>query len=1190
MKKIFLVLVSILAFMHLIAAGDGYDVHFAQPTTDTYVLNFELQDFDVADINISGTTYANILFDGSVTTSKKGFASLPFIHAALQLPARKNFDIVVTDSEFVEYDLDYPLVPSRGVIYRDQDPSSIPYEIDPKSIVDKWYPENLADQTDPYIIRDIRGTTVYVYPFQYNAAQNKLRVYSSVEIKLKQNNSTPVNPLEKEVTSVLYEMDAIYNSVFINYGSIRDDLTIDEVGDILVICTDRDEAAIEPYIQWKREKGYLVELEVVPVGTNVESLIQQKYDDNNDILYVQLVGDWADIKCNILSGYYPMDPQLGCVVGTDEFADISIGRISANDANHVTIQVDKVINYEKNPEMAGAWYDVSTGIASDEGPGDDGEYDYAHIDVIYNDKLDPFTYESHNDIYAPGVTGSMVSNAVNTGTSIMNYCGHGSATSWGTTGFNTSNVNSLTNADRLPGIFSVACNNGEFNKTGGDCFAEAWLKKENGGAVMFLGATISQPWDPPMRGQDYFMDVLIGGYDYSAHSGQSGINTTEQRTTVGSLIFNGLTLMCTEANQGQDWETAKTWTLFGDPSMQMRTDQPDELTLSNTTLISGIPFQTIISGSSGPVEGAMVALSQGDNYVRGFTDATGTVSIDQTFLPGTALLVVTAFNTETIYDTIDVVPANGAYIIYAYHEVDDIAGNGNGMIDYGESVQFNLALTNIGQEDASNVEVLVSSGDDYITFSDSTESYSSIPTGDTVMVNAAFAFDVANGIPDLHNIVFELESTGDETWTSNFGDMGHAPLLTLFDYTFNDPDGNNNGKLDAGETGTLTITIENAGTSGAMNINGELVPASNYTTLDESLLLFGNLESGESLSQDYIITADESTPEGFQADFTFNMTADLEQSFMDEFFMIVGQIPVLVIDMDGNNNSANEITTCLSNLGVTSDYATAVPDNLHLFASVFVCLGVYPDNYEMTGAEGELLAAYLNDGGALYLEGGDTWAYDDPTAVHPMFNINGINDGSADLGDLHGQDNSICESMDYTYSGDNNYMDQIGPLATGELFFENADPAYGCAVSNDAGDYKTIGMSFEFGGLDDADFTKDELMAIFLDFFGIESIITAIGNPEESMNLEVFGNYPNPFTGSTNISFQLTETTHVTIEVYNLAGQMIDRVISSELPAGRHIIKWGSENISGQGMPDGMYIYRVITPSDLETRKMVKMQ
>jgi hypothetical protein len=552
--------------------------------------------------------------------------------------------------------------------------------------------------------------------------------------------------------------------------------------------------------------------------------------------------------------------------------------------------------------------------------------------------------------------------------------------------------------------------------------------------------------------------------------------------------------------------------------------------------------------------------------------------------------VVTGFNTGTIYDTIDVVPADGAYVVYAYHEVDDNEGNGNGMIDYGESVSFNLALTNIGMQDASNVEVTVSTTDEFISFTDDMETFGSIPSGDTVIVNAAVAFDVANGIPDMHNIAFEIESTGEETWTSNFIDIGHAPVLTLSEYIISDPGGNNNGKLEPGETALLTLTIENTGSADANTVDGELVPASSYTTLQESTLAFGNINSGAAQAQDYVITADASTPEGFQADFTFNISAALEQSFSDEFSLIVGQIPVLIVDLDGNANSASEIMTCLSNLGVTADYQTSFPENLELYASVFVCAGVYPNNYELSSSDGDQLSYYLGQGGALYLEGGDTWAYDDQTSVHPMFNIEGLSDGSGDLEDLIGQEGSICSSMNYTYTGDNNYIDQIAPLDIAEMIFENADPAYGCGISNDAGAYKTIGMSFEFGGLDDGDYTKDELMAVILDFFGIESISTAVNDPAPSNGLEVFANYPNPFSNTTNISFQLIEPTEVAVEIYNMAGQMIDRLIDTELPAGRHTLTWGSENNSGLGTPDGMYFYRIITPSGVETRKMVKMQ
>ena len=68
----------------------------------------------------------------------------------------------------------------------------------------------------------------------------------------------------------------------------------------------------------------------------------------------------------------------------------------------------------------------------------------------------------------------------------------------------------------------------------------------------------------------------------------------------------------------------------------------------------GITFETMISSGGNPVEGAMVCLSQGGNYFSAVSDASGLVNIPHTLTPGDALLVVTAFNTETIYGSIHI--------------------------------------------------------------------------------------------------------------------------------------------------------------------------------------------------------------------------------------------------------------------------------------------------------------------------------------------------------------------------------------------------------------------------------------------------------------------------------------------------------------------------------------------------------
>ncbi|MEE4257433.1 MAG: C25 family cysteine peptidase [Bacteroidales bacterium] len=1159
---------------------DGYDVNFSEGPS-SYQLDFMLDDIMISQLTIDGQTYATINFPGSVVTRKAGFAELPYVHAAVMLEAENNVSLQVNGIAFRDYQLEHPLLPSRGVIYRDQDPDKIPYTIDPKSITDSWYPGDLANNTEPYIMRDIRGTNVYVYPFQYNARSNVLRVYTQLEVILEKNNQDPVNPLLNDDHSIVYEMDAIYASVFINYFENRDALTIGEMGDILVICTERDETAIEPYLQWKREKGYEVSLEVVSTGTNINTIVDDAYAANNDLLYVQLVGDWADIKCNTLGSGSPMDPQVGCVVGSDEVVDIAVGRFSAANPTDVTVQVDKVINYEKNPQAGGAWYNIATGIGSIEGPGDDGEDDFEHLDVIFNDKYDPFTFDSYNPIYEPSGSIGDVNAAVNGGTSVINYCGHGSPTSWGTTGFSNSNVNALTNGDMTPWVISVACNNGDFHT--GTCFAEAWQRKDGGGSVMFLGASISQPWNPPMRGQDYFADILTGGYDYSAHSGQSGINTTEGRTTLGAIIFNGLVLMTTESGGPSDWETAKTWNLFGDPSMQARTDMPAELSLSNEVIMVGIPFETMVSSGGIPVEGAMVCLSQGGNYFSAVSDASGMVSIPHSLNPGDALLVVTAFNTETIYETISVIPSSGAFVIYSSHMVNDASGNNNGMLDYGENASLSIALTNVGSADANNVSVVLSTGDAYATITDNSENYGTIPAGESVQIDDAFALTVAADIPDGHTIQFEIESTGDATWNSSFSETGHAPVLEYASYSINDENGNANGKLDPGETAELEITVDNTGTADAFAVSGSLSVSSAYVSIDESNLTFGDIIAGGSVSRSYTITADALTPSGHSAPFMLELNANLGINGNGEFSIVIGQIPVLVIDLDGNANSAAEMITCFENLGVTSDMVTSWPDDMNLYSSIFVCLGVYPDNAVLSTSEGQELADFLNQGGRLYMEGGDTWYYDEPSPVHGMFNIEGISDGSDDLGMLYGQAGTFTEGLIYNYAGDKNWIDRLNPLDDAFTIFKNQFPSYITAIANDAGSYKTIGASFEFGGLNETSVSTDYLMHQYLEFFGISSVWVGLDD-QIQVQAELGQPFPNPTTGETHIKVSLSKEKHISLQVYSIEGKLVNTIYDAKMRSGEHTLSWDARS---EGVSEGIYFLRLTSDDESITRKVV---
>ncbi|GGK68491.1 S8 family serine peptidase [Rufibacter glacialis] len=76
--------------------------------------------------------------------------------------------------------------------------------------------------------------------------------------------------------------------------------------------------------------------------------------------------------------------------------------------------------------------------------------------------------------------------------------------------------------------------------------------------------------------------------------------------------------------------------------------------------------------------------------------------------------------------------------------------------------------------------------------------------------------------------------------------------------------------------------------------------------------------------------------------------------------------------------------------------------------------------------------------------------------------------------------------------------------------------------------------------------------------------------------------YPNPFTGSTTISYSVEEAGFVTVEVYNLHGRKVRTLVTEEKPAGTYTVPFQADNL-----PTGTYLYKVSTPGKEISNKMV---
>jgi len=539
-----------------------------------------------------------------------------------------------------------------------------------------------------------------------------------------------------------------------------------------------------------------------------------------------------------------------------------------------------------------------------------------------------------------------------------------------------------------------------------------------------------------------------------------------------------------------------TYNLFhhhGDAFSVVYSEMPIDLTVSHDPIL----YAGVTSFDVAADEGAFISLTVNGEIIGTAESLGGPISIDipGQLPPDQMIVTITKQNYYRYSAMVEVIPPTGPYVVKESYTINDEAGNNNGLMDYGESNLLSLTVENVGVEQADNVFVTLTTTDEFITITDGEESYGNIAAGSLAVVVDGFAYDVANDIPDGHNAIFEVSATdGAQVWTSYISIEGHAPVLEYVDFSISDVSGNGNGKIDPGETVDIIVEIENSGSSDAFNITGALSAIDPYLTINSGNIDFGDLSGGNTANATFSATADEETPAGHLVNITFDMEGDLGINGSGSFDVVIGQIPLLIMDLDGNSNSAPGMEEAIAGLDIAYETLTSFPPDLNLYSNVFVCLGIYSDNHVLSGGEGQQLADYLNAGGNLYMEGGDTWYYDNSTVVHGMFNINPVSDGSGDMSTVEGQPGTFTEGMSFNYSGDNNWMDHIEAVSPAELIFENQSPLYGTAVAYDEGSYRTIGTSFEFGGLDDgtSPSTKEELMAEYLNFLGFTMSMQAL--------------------------------------------------------------------------------------------------
>ncbi len=1077
------------------------------------VFTVKTDDGDFSQLRINGYGYSNNI----------GEPRLPVMKKLIEVPLDASFDVNITYQSYKEYNLsDYgvnqPVFPAQPSLSKSDNPDQVPFEYN-KDVyaMDGLLGNDLVKVYPLGIMRGLRIARLEISPVQYNPVKNMIRVYDNLSVEITFTGGDVAQTIQLKASHANPYFRGIGKELF-NYKDLEstDELFSETPITYIIVSDPMFEEALQPFVEWKSRKGFnVVEAytdnpEVGTTTTSIKNYLKDFYENPpqgyNPQTFVLIVGDVDQIPAFTGNAGGHVTDLYYCEYTNDLFPEAYYGRFSANNLDELQPQIDKTLEYEQYTFPDPSFLDevvMSAGAdASHQSTWGNGQINYG-TENYFNEA---HGLTSHTYLQPEPAGGNYAENIhqnVSDGVSYANYTAHCSPSGWADPSFVISDISGLTNAHKYPLMVGNCCSSVEFQTT---CFGEEMLRAPLKGAIGYIGGSNSTYWDedfwwgvgfetisanPPYNAEN------LGAYDRTFHD-KSGQTTDDWYITQGQMVSAG-NLAVSQSGSSREEYYWEIYHLMGDPSVMIYFSQPPDVTAtyaglmplgSATFTVNTDPYAYVAISKDGVLHGA--ALADAD----GLAEITFTEPIT---VPGDADVIITGQNLKPYFGTVAVASPDGPYVLLDEFTIND----NNGMMEYGETLNIGVSMKNLGQDTGNNVELTLTTDDDYVTIDNATATLGNIDPEQVITIDDAFGITVAEDIPDGHNVSFNVEaSDGTDSWTSNFSVKGHAPVLEYNSFMISDASGNNNGKIDPGESVTITVYVNNTGSADAYNVMGSLSTSSTYLTVNTTEpQAYGNVTAEGTASATFDVDADAATPAGQIAELNADFSADMGISANGTFNVVIGQIPVLVLDLDENHNSASYIKDAVDAQGVASEIMTEFPEDLNLYSSIFVCLGIYSDNYALTSDEGQRLADYLDNGGALYMEGGDTWAFDDQTAVHPMFGINGTDDGDGDLGTIEGVDGTFTEGMSYDYTGDNNWIDHLETVGNAQAIFNNNSPAYTCGIMNDPGTYKTVGVSFEYGGITDEN-TRGTLMEAYLEFFGIignSSILTcnATASPAE---------------------------------------------------------------------------------------------
>jgi len=1123
-------------------------------------------------------SFLKLTSNGTTRTYDKGKPNLPVISKLIDIPfnARAVVKIINYDEEIInlkEYNLSSKILPAQPSLSKSDDPTKKTFYKDEEIYSkDAFFAKDIVTIEDKGYLRNRHIGYVEVSPFQYNPIRNTLKILKNIEYEIIFIDN--VNKTVKKPKS----LESPYFNNIINTANKSSEPKAILSGPIkYVIVSDRMfEATLAPFIKWKTKKGFNVitvytdDSNVGSTTTSIKAYLKDLYENPADGVsptFVLLVGDVDQIPAfdTKLSGDYHVTDLYYCEYTNDFLPEVFYGRFSATTIDQLKAQIDKTLEVEKYEMPDPSYLDNVVLIAGvDNGAAPTFGNGFVNYTNQYYTNTDN-GITSYYYLYAD-TTGVMSSNDseaaesiktyISSGVSIANYTAHCSNEGWSDPNVSISDVANMTNEHKYPLMIGNCCQSVKFE---GESFGEDVLRAQNKGAVGYIGGSDLTYWD-----EDYFWGVGLaeisahptyensglGAYDRFFH-----LNSEEKSDwfiTQGQMVFAGNLEVEASSSSRKNyyWEI---YHLMGDPSLVPYVTVPEVLNAnySSEIIVNTTSFQVISE------EDSYVALSQNGILLDAdLVNETGVVNLSFDAITGTdsVNIVITKQNKQPIIDQINITPDTNPNIYVSEIVVNDILGNNNGLVDYGESVSLNIKLQNSSElYGAENVTVTISSLDTNVVITDDTENFGTINLSESKTIESVISLDFKNRFANNQKVECEVELSWESgtkttfTKTSKFNILVMAPEIQINDLVINDDTGNGDGILDPGETVQLKLEVENLGESSISNIYGEIsgITGSSLVSITNSISTTISLNVGEKKFVEFEVSLSENEEFKVPVSIDFNIKDGMSNYY--------------------NTSATKEIMLGESQSCLISEEGTVYVDNKGVFfydtggdglgysnnEDYTITFKPYDENSQVSAKFDNFNLEYHSSCGYDYLS-----VYDSSVVVASALigsycgaDIQGVFTASNTEGALSFVFYSDAGTTDSGWKAE---LSQVGTYKVTFIITDKNDKAIngvnvnlgskssstydnGIAIFNNVVPEAGISYTLTKDGYDDYSGTvdvkdKDETVAVQM------SLKTAIGNLSESN----FRLYPNPSDGLFNIEFiNVNESSNYSVQVYNVLGAMV---------------------------------------------------